>query len=64
MRNDDPMTMFQRTTTTYQQGARTMPGEYYTSPDILVEEHARIFASKVNEMLDRWDKVYGKAATE
>ena len=44
MRNDDPMTMFQRTTTTYQQGARTMPGEYYTSPDILVEEHARIFA--------------------
>jgi len=38
------MTMFQGTTTSYQQGARTMPGEYYTSPDILVEERARIFA--------------------
>src|SRR4051812_34500834 len=38
------MTAFHRTTTTYQHGARTMPGEYYTSPDILAEENERIFA--------------------
>jgi Rieske 2Fe-2S family protein len=38
------MTTFQRTVTTYQQGARTMPGELYTSPDILAEERERIFA--------------------
>ena len=38
------MTTFHRTVTSYQHGARTMPGEYYTSPDILVEEQERIFA--------------------
>ena len=38
------MTTFQRTVTTYLQGARTMPGELYTSPDILAEERERIFA--------------------
>jgi len=38
------MTTFQRTTATYQSGARTMPGEYYTSPAILAEETERIFA--------------------
>ena len=38
------MTTFQRTTATYQKGAHTMPGEYYTSPAILVEENERIFA--------------------
>ena len=38
------MTTFHRTTTTFRQGARTMPGEYYTSPDILAEEAERIFA--------------------
>jgi Rieske 2Fe-2S family protein len=38
------MTTFQRTTTTYRPGARTMPGEYYTSPAILAEEGERIFA--------------------
>lgn len=38
------MTSFHRTVATYKQGARTMPGEYYTSPDILAEENERIFA--------------------
>jgi glycine betaine catabolism A len=38
------MTAFHRTTTTYQTGARTMPGEYYTSPAIFAEEQERIFA--------------------
>jgi Rieske 2Fe-2S family protein len=38
------MTAFRRTVASYQQGARTMPGEYYTSPDILAEERERIFA--------------------
>src|SRR4030095_2343971 len=38
------MTTFQRTVTSYQPGARTMPGEYYTSPAILAEETERIFA--------------------
>jgi len=38
------MTTFQRTVTTYQQGARTMPGELYTSPAVLAEERERIFA--------------------
>ena len=38
------MATFHRTVTTYTHGARTMPGEYYTSPDILAEENERIFA--------------------
>src|SRR5687768_15612326 len=38
------MTSFHRTTTTYQPGAHTMPGEYYTSPSIYAEEQPRIFA--------------------
>jgi Rieske 2Fe-2S family protein len=38
------MTTFQRTVTSYRAGARTMPGEYYTSPDILAEERERLFA--------------------
>ena len=38
------MATYHRTTTTYQPGAHTMPGEYYTSPDILAEEHERIFS--------------------
>ena len=38
------MTTFHRTVSTFQQGARTMPGEYYTSPAILAEESERIFA--------------------
>ena len=42
------MTTFHRTVTTYKQGAQTMPGEFYTSPDILVEEHERIFARSWN----------------
>jgi Rieske 2Fe-2S family protein len=38
------MTTFHRTVSTFRQGARTMPGEYYTSPAILAEERERIFA--------------------
>ena len=42
------MTTFQPTVTAYRQGARTMPGEYYTSPAILAEETERIFARHWN----------------
>lgn len=35
---------YHRTTETFRQGSRTMPGEYYTSPDILAEETERLFA--------------------
>ena len=42
------MTTFQRTIASYQQGARTMPREFYTSPDILAEEWERIFAREWN----------------
>jgi Rieske 2Fe-2S family protein len=38
------MTTFHRTSTTFRHGSRTMPGEFYTSPDILAEEQERIFA--------------------
>ena len=38
------MTSFRRTVETYREGARTMPREYYTSPEILAEETERIFA--------------------
>ena len=38
------MATFHRTSTTFRQGSRTMPGAYYTSPDILAEEQERIFA--------------------
>ncbi|MBI1723714.1 MAG: aromatic ring-hydroxylating dioxygenase subunit alpha [Gemmatimonadetes bacterium] len=37
------MTAFLRTTQSYRQGARTLPGRYYTSPEILAEEGERIF---------------------
>jgi Rieske 2Fe-2S family protein len=35
---------FLKTTESYQQGARTMPGRYYTEPRILAEEADRVFA--------------------
>jgi phenylpropionate dioxygenase-like ring-hydroxylating dioxygenase large terminal subunit len=38
------MTTYQKTTTSYQQGARTLPREYYTSEAILAEERERVFA--------------------
>lgn len=38
------MTPFHRTVESYQSGARTMPGERYTSPTMLAEETERIFA--------------------
>jgi Rieske 2Fe-2S family protein len=37
------MATFLKTTESYKQGARTLPGRYYTSPDILAEEQERIF---------------------
>jgi Rieske 2Fe-2S family protein len=37
---------FHRTVATYRQGARTMPGRYYTSPEILDEERERIFSKE------------------
>jgi len=37
---------FRPTSTTFRQGARTMPGDYYTSPDILAEEAERIFTTQ------------------
>lgn len=42
------MTTFQRTTESFVQGAKTLPGEYYTSPSILAEEQDRIFAQQWN----------------
>ncbi len=42
------MTAFQRTVESYRQGAHTMPGEYYTSPDILAEETRTILATHWN----------------
>jgi Rieske 2Fe-2S family protein len=36
---------FHRTVETYAPGARTMPAKYYTSPEILEEERARLFPS-------------------
>jgi Rieske 2Fe-2S family protein len=38
------MSAFQPTTTSFRQGSRTLPGEYYTSPAILAEERERLFA--------------------
>ncbi len=42
------MTTFHRTATTYRSGSRTLPGEYYTSPEILAEEKERILARAWN----------------
>ena len=36
------MTVFQRTVDSFRQGARTLPREYYTSPEIFAEEATRI----------------------
>jgi phenylpropionate dioxygenase-like ring-hydroxylating dioxygenase large terminal subunit len=40
------MTSFVKATEAYQQGQRTLPGEYYTSPEIYAEEMDRIFAGR------------------
>jgi Rieske 2Fe-2S family protein len=34
---------FHKTVAAYRQGARTLPGEYYTSPDVLANERASLF---------------------
>src|SRR5207245_9363347 len=41
-----PMTSFVKSTEMYRQGARTLPGRYYTSPEIFAEEAERIFARR------------------
>jgi Rieske 2Fe-2S family protein len=38
------MTTFVQTTSSFKQGARTLPGEYYTSPSVFDEERERLFA--------------------
>jgi Rieske 2Fe-2S family protein len=40
------MTGFVKATAAYRQGQRTLPGEYYTSPEIHAEELERIFARR------------------
>ncbi|HYV98295.1 MAG TPA: aromatic ring-hydroxylating dioxygenase subunit alpha [Gemmatimonadaceae bacterium] len=42
------MTVFHRTVESFKPNARTMPGEMYTSPDILAEERETIFARQWN----------------
>jgi phenylpropionate dioxygenase-like ring-hydroxylating dioxygenase large terminal subunit len=38
------MTEFVKTAESYRAGARTLPGRYYTSSDVFLEEQARLFA--------------------
>ncbi len=40
------MSSFVKATATYQQGQRTLPGRYYTSPEIYAEEQERIFTAR------------------
>ena len=40
------MTTFQKTTESYQQGARTLAGRYYTTAEILGQERERIFRTR------------------
>jgi Rieske 2Fe-2S family protein len=42
------MATFQRTTESFRQGARTLPGEFYTSEAILAEERERVLAASWN----------------
>ena len=42
------MTIFHKTASTFRQGARTMPGEYYTSAEIFADERRVIFARQWN----------------
>ncbi len=42
------MTMFHPTTATYRPGSRTLPGEMFTSAEVLVQERERIFARMWN----------------
>ncbi len=37
------MPAFLKTTESYRQGARTLPGRYYTAPEVLAEEEERLF---------------------
>src|SRR3989442_8910668 len=40
------MSNFVKATQAYQQGERTLPGRYYTSPEIYAEEQERIFTAR------------------
>ena len=37
------MSTFVKTVESYRQGARTLPGRYYTAPEVLADEQERIF---------------------
>lgn len=40
------MSTFVKTVESYRQGARTLPGRYYTAPDVFAEEQERIFRQR------------------
>src|SRR5947199_9647421 len=40
------MSSFVKASETYQQGQRTLPGRYYTSPEIYAEEQERILTAR------------------
>ena len=40
------MSSFLKTTESYRQGARTLPGRFYTAPEVLAEEQERIFSRR------------------
>jgi len=40
------MPTFLKTTESYRQGARTLPGRYYTAPEVLAEEQDRVFSRR------------------
>lgn len=40
------MSQFLKTTDSYVQGARTLPGRYYTSPEIFADEAERVFSER------------------
>ena len=64
------MTTFVKPTQAYQQGQRTLPGRYYTSPEIHAEEEDRIFSrrwlcvGRAAELADSGDFVLRTVAGE
>ncbi len=64
------MTAFLKTTDSYREGARTMPGRYYASPDVLAAEGERIFArhwlcvGRADSLAERGDYVLADISGE
>jgi len=64
------MSTFVKATQVYQQGQRTLPGRYYTSPEIYAEEQERIFterwicAGRAAEISEAGDYVLRRIAGE